>query len=269
MTGLPAAAQRLAQAGCFVFPIKPRAKTPITEHGVHAATRDLEQITAWWQRWSAANIGVACGSTGLVVIDLDGPEGLAGWRALLAEHPGTPPTLTARTGGGGWHLYWLAPADRRLGNSASKIAPKIDTRGLGGYVLAPPSVHPTGRPYEWSADQPPAMATLPSWVADLLDPPTRVSMSCRPRSTPVVGNGYAAAALRSAIERISTATPGCRNSMLNAEAFSLARLLAAGSLDPRDAVAELLSAATAAGLPEREAVATITSALRARVGAVA
>lgn len=55
---------------------------------------------------------------------------------------------------------------------------------------------------------------------------------------------------------------------MNAEAWSLARLLAAGSLDPRDAVAELLAAAGAAGLPSREAVATITSALRARVGAV-
>jgi len=268
MTALGPAAQRLAAAGAHVFPCRARGKVPATERGCLDATRDPEQIAAWWTRWPTANIGIACGPTGVVVIDLDGPEGIAAWRELLAAHPDTAPTLTARTGGKGLHLFWLAPADRPLGNSAGKIAPKIDSRGRGGYVLAAPSVHPNGTPYRWPAGQPAAMAHLPGWISDLLDPPMRAVQPHR-QSAQVIGNGYPAAALRSAVERISMAPTGSRNATLNSESYSIGRLLTDGSLDPRDAVAELLGAATAAGLPSREAVATITSAVRARVGAVA
>lgn len=263
MTALSTAAQRLARAGCHVFPVKARAKVPLTEHGVDAATRDLERIAAWWQRWPAANVGVACGPSGLLVVDLDGADGLESWQELRAEHPDTPRTLTARTGGAGWHLYFLAPADHRLGNTAGKIAPKIDTRGAGGYVLAPPSMHPSGTAYSWCDRQPAELAELPGWLVNLLDPPPAPA---RPRPTlcrPAAGDRYAAAALAREIEELRACPVGRRNDSLCRASFNLGQLVAAGRLDPRAVLAELLTAAQGIGLGDREAERTAISGLRA------
>lgn len=260
MTG--PAASRLAESGCHVFPVKPRAKVPITARGCLDATRDAGQIADWWSRWPTANIGIACGPSGLAVIDLDGPEGLGGWRQLVAEHPGTPPTLTARTGGGGWHLYYLALRDRRVGNTAGKIGPKIDSRGAGGYVLAPPSVHPSGQSYRWAERQPAELAVLPGWLLALLDPPVRPRSPLSVRRCPGLDR-YAAAALAGELERLSTCRAGTRNVSLNAAAFSLGTLVAAGRLDRREVVSGLLAAASAIGLGDREAEKTTTSGLAA------
>lgn len=259
MTALATAAQRLGQAGCFVFPIKPRAKTPITAHGCDDATHDPEQIAEWWRQSPSANIGVACGPTGIVAIDLDGPQGVAHWRRLVAEQP-TPHTLTSRTGTG-WHLWYIAPTDRRrLGNSASKIAAKIDSRGLGGYILVPPSVHPNGHRYAWAAHQPAAMAVLPAWCVDLLDPPAG------PRPVPrwpTHEDKYAATALAREIDELRAAPVGRRNDSLCRAAFSLGQLTAAGRLDRRVVLAELLTAAQGIGLGDREAERTAISGLSA------
>ena len=135
--------------GWKVFPTS-RDKTPLIKDWPNAATDDADQIQTWFTRFTQANIGVATGRrSGLYVVDIDkksdGPEE---WERLLYKH-GEVPTTTSRTGGGGFHLFFTAPLFE-LGNSAGRIAPGIDTRGDGGYVVVPPSVHESGDRYEWT-----------------------------------------------------------------------------------------------------------------------
>lgn len=159
-----------AARGWFVFPLEARGKRPITAHGFKDATTDADTIAAWWDANPAANIGLDCGRSGLVVIDLDGGEGIANWNALQ-DRLQIPPHVTAiaRTGSGqGAHLYYRAPAGVEIRNSASKIAKSIDVRAQGGYVVLPPSV--TEQPYVWQID-PDEISPLPDALLHLLTEP--------------------------------------------------------------------------------------------------
>jgi hypothetical protein len=149
MTGLVDYALHYAERGLYVFPVAPRGKNPLTEHGFKDATTDPAQIRAWWERWPEANIGLDCGRSGVVVIDIDGAEGMASWQALVGRLGLAAQTKVAKTGGGGRHLYFQAPSHLRIGNSAGKLGKGIDVRGDGGYVVMPPSQHPSGTRYEW------------------------------------------------------------------------------------------------------------------------
>ena len=114
--------------------------------------------------------------SGLFVIDVDDADAELELRKLEAQHselPATVETITAR----GRHLYFKA--GRLVRNSASKIAPGIDLRADGGYILAPPSIHPTGRRYAWSVDSANAIAAAPDWLLQ------RVAASTTNTPTPV------------------------------------------------------------------------------------
>jgi hypothetical protein len=142
---LLAAALAYAGLGWRVFPLAPRSKRPIRRPGHRAATSDAQTIRTWWAVNPTCNIGLATGA-GLIVLDLDVAGGLTWWmrqRALL------PATATARTGSGGLHLFYQVPTDRVVRNSVGRIARGVDVRGEGGYIVAPPSIHPSGRPYCW------------------------------------------------------------------------------------------------------------------------
>jgi len=145
LSTLGAKALRYAEHGWHVFPLQPKGKQPLLARGFLAATNDANTVRGWWSGQPNANIGLYPGASGLIVIDLDGPEGEANGRALglLAE-----PTLQVVTGreDGGRHLYFRRP-DFSVSNG--KIAAKIDVRCDAGYVILPPSVHPTGRLYQW------------------------------------------------------------------------------------------------------------------------
>lgn len=135
------AALAYAAHGWPVLPV--RGKIPLTEHGVLDATTDADVVRAWYARWPDASVGIATGGgSGLVVIDLDGPEG----EAAAAEFGAlSEPTLEVRTARGR-HRYHPAP-DFAVGNRS--LAPHLDVRGDGGYVVAPPSVHESGAVYTW------------------------------------------------------------------------------------------------------------------------
>lgn len=148
-----------ASTGLSVFPLLPNDKKPVTKNGVKDATTDIRQISQWWDRKPDCNIGIACGSIsgGLVVIDLDRHEdrGVDGYHALKEWEQlngKLPDTATCITGSGGYHYYYLDPL-HEYSNTAGKQAAGIDTRGSGGYVVAPPSIHPNGNRYEWEANQ--------------------------------------------------------------------------------------------------------------------
>src|SRR5262249_12553200 len=110
----------------------------------------------------AANIGVATGKpSGIFVVDVDGVDAEAELRKLEAQHGALPPTIEVITARGR-HVYFKMPA-APIRNSAGKLGPGLDIRATGGYVLAPPSIHPTGRRYEWSVDCASAIADAPTW----------------------------------------------------------------------------------------------------------
>jgi len=128
------------------------AKHPLTPNGLKDATVNTETIRDRWTRWPDANIGVVTGqASGVVVVDVDaGHGGIESWAELQDIH-GRIDTLTSLTGGGGMHLWFQVPADE-LKSTAGKIAPGIDTRAEGGYVVAPPSLHISGQRYAWEAE---------------------------------------------------------------------------------------------------------------------
>lgn len=170
MTTLRDAALAYAARGWPVFPCKPHAKEPLTAHGLRDATTSAPGIAAWWGRWPDANVAIATGvQAGLVVVDVDarhaGREVLRDLEAEYGQFPTTPHVLT---GGGGDHYYFAHPG----GHVKSRpVAPGIDIKGDGGYVVAPPSVHPTGPTYEWEVSghfEDVACAQLRPWLRNLI-----------------------------------------------------------------------------------------------------
>jgi hypothetical protein len=153
----------LAARGFHIFPCRPRDKRPATVNGLKDATTDPDIIRAWWRQQPDNNIAIATGpASGVFVVDVDGLDAEATLRRLEAEHEALPSTvevITAR----GRHIYFKWPQEP-VRNSAGKIGPHIDVRGDGGYVLSPPSIHPSGRRYSWSVDSANYIAEAPGWL---------------------------------------------------------------------------------------------------------
>lgn len=153
-----------AGLGQSVFPL--HGKAPIKgSRGLLDATRDADAIRSMWR--PDANVGIATGDpSGVWVLDID-PEhgGEDSLLALQVAHDDLPETLTVRTGGGGRHFYWLMPSGVEVRNRAGLGDDGgIDVRGTGGYVVAPPSIHPdTGARYEWTGGRP---VLAPQWLLD-------------------------------------------------------------------------------------------------------
>jgi hypothetical protein len=257
---LPTAAVDLAERGFPVILLRPRDKRPWAAGWPDEATADPAEVKRRWDERPTANIGLVTG-TACWVLDVDGEEGRESLRALQAEHGRLSPTVAGRTGSGGYHLL-LAP-DARVRNSVRRLGPGLDTRGHGGYVVAPPSVHPNGRRYAWLRGREPGslpLAEAPAWLLDLLDPPRREGPAA---PAGPVADAYGRAALRKALQRVGAAPEGQRNATLNSQAFGLGQLVAGGVLPAEAAAAALAGAALAIGLDRRETERTIASALRA------
>lgn len=158
-----------AKRGWPIFPLKPLKKIPLTVRGFKDATTDSRTIHEWWARWPDANIGLPTGKiSGIGVIDIDprhgGDESLA-W--IIEKHGEIPLTPSVRTGGLGRHYYFKF--DGKLRNSANQIAQGIDTRGEGGYVVAPASTHESGNQYAWEDDSELLpLADLPAWASSTI-----------------------------------------------------------------------------------------------------
>jgi len=139
-------------------------------HGVKDATTDTGVIERWWRHQPNFNVGVATGTISkIMVLDVDNIDAEAELKKLEDANgalPATVEVITAR----GRHLYFKCPA-RDIRNSAGKIAPGIDVRGAGGYVLVPPSLHPSGKRYAWSVDSASAFAAAPEWLIDTITAP--------------------------------------------------------------------------------------------------
>ena len=152
MKGKRAKARRLATQSGDMY-LEPPQCTQAAKHPMIAWKGKKQygpaQAGRIWDKYPGANIGLVTGSdTGLFVLDVDGEEGMANLAALEDIHGPLPATATVKTGGGGRHYYFFYDGPE-IPNSASELAPKIDTRGQSGLIFAPPSNHRSGRRYEW------------------------------------------------------------------------------------------------------------------------
>ena len=253
---------RLVRLGFWVFPCARADKVPVVRWKTLASNSE-HQVRAWWDDEPEWNLAVACGPSGLMVLDLDGGEGIDSWLALVAEH-GEPQTTMVRTGGG-IHVWFRAAGQTNIRNSVRRIAAGVDVRAAGGYVVAPPSLHITGRRYTWLAD-PEHLIDLPSWLGQkLMENSDRNSRPSRGNGTTARG----AAPVRSTIGtlvraeyNIRTAATGTRNDTLFRNALAVGRHVVARRLDQSLARTRLVAAGVAVGLAETEAISTVGSAFR-------
>ncbi|MFJ4768651.1 bifunctional DNA primase/polymerase [Streptomyces uncialis] len=271
----------LAGHGMHVFPLRPDGKRPAVKEWQQRATTEKNAIVRAWSH-GPYGVGIACGPSGLVVVDLDTVKGdtppdewtlpgITDGADVLAElHArhgarwpfGTTPAV--RTASGGQHLYYRSPVDGEIRNSAGHLGWKIDVRAVGGYVVAPPSTA-NGAPYRWLTGLDAELLALPEWLGELAvaarhEPVHAAVLPLTPPRT--TRPGYAAAALRAEADAVRTATPGTRNDTLHRTAFKLGTLAGRGDLTPAEIVDELLAAAATNGLGPTETEKTITSGLR-------
>jgi hypothetical protein len=175
LSPLGQAAAAYAAIGWPVLPCIPRGKEPLVAGGWKAATTTQARVIDWWRRWPEANIGFR--PDGEVVVDVDTPDTL---RTAVGRGLHLPPTAIVRTARG-FHYHYLA--DRPV-RSRTAVRPGIDLKGVGGYALLPPSIHPTGVAYKWLVSED-FIAAAPSWVFD--SPGHRRSVE--PRGAPIL-EGY-------------------------------------------------------------------------------
>jgi hypothetical protein len=266
------AALDAAERGWFVFPIRPNRKAPaVFSDWEGRATRDRAALRRWFGGSPMFNIGIATGRSNLLVVDIDTPRdgaGSDGRRALtdLAREVGEAvPAHTFRVATPrGEHLYFVAPPGVALRNTTSRLAPCVDTRSAGGYVVGPGSVV-AGRRYRVVCPGPPA--PVPLWLLNLLRrpqvdrrPPTAV-----PVASPRLA-GYVDAATRGEVHNVAAAAVGTRNQTLFIAAARLGGFVAAGVLPEDNARAALIGACAGhvgvEGFDQAEAERTVESGLR-------
>jgi len=255
------AALTYARNGVAVFPCQPRGKQPATGRGFHDATTDADQVDRWWRDQPDANIGVALGQSGVWLLDVDGPEAQAALDQLVDEHGPLPDTYSITTGRdeGGRHLMFRQPAHGSfVRNRKLAAGGHLEVRGDGGYAIAPPSVHPSGRSYiargKW-----PDIVDPPQWLVDLCRPTT--TTQTEGWSPPTKADTPAEAAALGAAGRVAMGTEGNRNDLLYWAACRCGELVAAGRLDLDWTVQLLQGAGGRSGLPPREVDATVQSGL--------
>ena len=241
---LLSAALEYAAQGIKIIPCVERGKKPALpqtgkEHAV--ATTDADQIRQWWTTNPDYNIGIVCSANQLAVIDIDGPAGVEWIRDQQLPMPATLVAITGR----GFHYYYRWPAGVPI--KTCQIAPKLEIRAAGAYVIAPPSVHPDGHIYQWAPDrcdwdampEPP-----PEWVAqaNMQDLPLRTPLG------PVPGNAVALKRLDGLARHLAEKPKGERHSALYTISRTLGQLVASRHLTSEQIEAQLLAATEQNGL---------------------
>jgi len=155
---------------------KSEGKHPVAAlvpHGCSDASKDENQIKAWFGALGMpeANIGIATGKvSGLVVVDVDEAKGADISDLGRADVTMTVFDIPKVQTGGGYHFYFAYPQNAQIKNSASRLGKFIDVRGDGGYVIAPPSKHISGKKYEFANDARSLIDFPAEWIAKLTQP---------------------------------------------------------------------------------------------------
>ena len=231
-------------------------KKPVVATGFKAATCDAIAIKRQFDNPAAAMIGVPTGNvSGLLVIDIDIKTGRDG-RAWLDENADAlPQTRTHKTQSGGLHLVFQMPEGIDIRNSAGRVAPGVDVRGNGGYVIVPPSPG-----YTVADDCEPA--EMPRWLVRACMPPEAPAVAPRVQER---HEKYVQKIIDNEVLAVIRSGEGTRNDTLNKAAFALGTLVAAKQITRQSAESDLMHAGNLAGLTTRECLATIKSGLDAGV----
>ena len=200
---LLAAALAYAEMGYAVFPCVPGGKVPLTEHGFLDATTDAAKIEAWWAQNPAANVGMA--TQGMVAIDADVVDGrpnpwLDGEPDKQLSLAVAPMSITPR---GGQHHLFRQPPGKAWRCTEGKLAPKVDTRADGGYIVVPPSIREDGRTYRWQETLeltvgPGQLPEPPAWLVERLDRVAEGRATLAQGATPAEGSSRIPAGQRNA-----------------------------------------------------------------------
>jgi hypothetical protein len=254
------AALTLASAGLAVFPCVYRQKEPASRHGFYDATTNPATIKRTFGGNFRRNLAVRTGlASDAWVLDADNLGSLTALEDRYGRLPVTRQSQTAR----GLH-FWFRPAGIPIPSSASHVAPGIDVKAQGGYVVVAPSIHPDGPTYCWLNQA--EIVEAPEWLVTLARKPVPPH---QPIILPNASRGFShlggcgAAALRREIEALTNTAPGGRNHRLNRASFCLHQLVGGGELEAGEVERCLIEAATANGLVAddgmRQCLATIRS----------
>jgi hypothetical protein len=233
----------------------PAGCTCLTCHSFYAATTDPARLAAMLARVPGGLLAIRTGAaSGLAVVDIDPRNGGQLDFELMTA------TATVATGGGGWHLYYRHPGcplpDELPGH------PGVDIKADGGYVVAPPSIHPgTRRPYRWAGRR--AVAEMPPALRAALTPPPAPApprRTCPPPTRAAGGISSPSALLSAHLRAVQNAPEGRRRHTLYGAARGVARMVAAGAITADDARAALTAAGLAAQQTERDIRAAISGA---------
>ena len=251
---LPEAAAHYASLGLRVFPIKPGCKKPpLVKDWPNVATTNPTQVAEWWGRWPEANIAIATGDV-FDVLDFDNDEAWQTYQPDDARADGFTVRGVIRTPRG-WHMCIQATG---LGNRVA-VSPNIDYRGIGGYIMAPPSVivargdHPGGT-YRRVADESGFGTTGASLRQAIMRPMPEPNEPVAPAEgvDVALNAAWGAAVLAGEIERVREAKRDTRNDTLNKATWRLGQAHAAGGFTFDEAEARLLDACDANGLLEED-----------------
>lgn len=276
----------LASVGLPVFPAlaaydtrsRRWTKRPLVRAWQSQATTDAERIREWWMQFPDAVPGLELGRTGLVVIDGDrhgGPDGVAAFAVLAADHGAIPPHPETLTPGDGEHHVFAQPSDIRLGNRRGALPEGIDVRGAGGWIVAPGAVRADGR--QWApAPEAPALVeayatgtipVLPEWLAALIsDVPRhqRIDVSRSDAAASTRETAYARQALYETEQELRSIPPNTRrNEALNGAAYRFGRMVARGWISEVEVTDALAGASLVSGLDHGEIRRTLMSGLEA------
>ena len=243
---LRSAALEYGNQGIAIMPCAERGKKPALdrtgkEHAI--ATNDTDQILQWWTKNPQSNIGIPCSSNRLAVIDIDGE---AGTKWIRSNEMPMPVTWTATTGNG-FHYYYRWPEGMRI--KTFQVAPKLEIRAAGAYVIAPPSIHPDGDTYRWSPERCDwdALPDLPpEWIG--LQPPTTPDPPTTTMEAAFTGNTVALKRLTGLAGHLAGTQEGSRHSALYTISRTLGQLVASRHLTHKQIEAALFPAAERNGL---------------------
>jgi putative DNA primase/helicase len=276
-------ALQYARAGLAVFPCK-QDKKPLVDSWPNTATTDEQKISAWWQQWPAALIGLPLKQIDCLVIDADrhnpDEDGVARLRALC-EGKELPPHPIVLTANNGEHRFFKQPSWEKISNRKFDVG--LETRGFrldndGGYVIAAGSRLSDGRCWQLMEGAPRLSAMLengglpeaPPWLIEIIRPrPKGIAPNAggQQRQTENREVKYAQAALAHHIDDLARAQPGKRNNELNKAAYALGSMVARGWLAQQEVVDGLWQASVGNGLVGDDGVdsvqKTLTSGLEA------
>ena len=211
-------------------------------------------METWLTRWPDANVGIVTGSvSGVVVFDFDSDAAF-----VDAQERGLGRGIVAKSGRG-YHVYYGHPGGRVP--SRTRIMADVDVRGDGGYAVAPPSTHANGKAYKW-IDDPEGIsaAEIPDWLLDELRTVDHAEQQREtPHATEVLDAGKV---LQDHADLVRSSVKGGRNHQLNASAFRMGQLVAAGLLDAAEAKDALITAALESGLQAPESAKTFESGFK-------